>query len=262
MTRNLLAGLVVVVAAAACGPAETQAEAVGARQDALSGVELSLSLSGANAVAQGATYRLSYSSTNNGSTYASGVVLSLSLPSGAVLVASSANRCAVAGPAAVSCALGGQGYRRSISGTVDFRMDVAGNASFSGQLVHPADVSPLNNFASKSLVVTSSGPVAAPIPSTGAVLHFSQCGGTNLTSYQQCVPGSLVSYDLTLQANGDVLDPEGFLLGTWAQNTAKTTLSISAGASSAAATAVSTTCFDGLWTTTGSTGVGAFRACL
>lgn len=262
MTKKLVAALM-VIAAVACGPVETAtAEDVGARQDALSGVDLKLSVSGANSVSQGASYRLSYTSTNLGETYASGVVIDFALPSGAVLVASSANRCAVTGPSAVRCTLGGQGYRRSISGTADFRMDVAGNATFSGQVAHAADVSPLNNFASKSLVVNATGPVAAPIPSTGAVLHFSQCSGTALTSYAQCVPGSLVAYDLTLQANGDVLDPEGSVMGTWAQNSGQTTLSITAGTASAAATAVSTTCFDGLWTNSGSAWVSAFRACL
>ncbi len=261
MVRSLVACLV-VLAVVGCGPAQSEAEEVAARQDALSGVDLRLTLSGANSVNQGANYRLSYTSTNLGETYASGVYVDLTVPTGAALVASSANRCAVNGPLAVRCVLGGQGYRRSISGTIDFRMNSAGNASFSGQVVHPADVSPLNNFASKSLVVNAVGPLVAPIPATGAVLHFSQCSGTALTSYQQCMPGSLVNYDLTLQANGDVLDDQGSLVGTWSQNSGQTTLSINAGTASASATAVTTTCFDGLWTNTSSAWVSAFRACL
>jgi len=255
--RRVVAAVVCLLVA--CGPAAESPEAdVASRADALTAPDIRLTVSGANSVAQGATYRLSFTVTNNGETYVTPVTVDFTRPAGATLVGSASNRCTVQGNG-VRCAMGGLGFRRSVNAWADFAMATAGNASFSGQATAAGDSSPLNNFASKSLAVVAAGPVVAPVPSTGAVLHMQGCGGT-VTSFQQCVPGSLFSYDVTLAAGGAV--PE--LDGTWAQNPAQTQLHLTGdnGAMTGAAVAVTTSCFDGLWRTSTGAVVGAFRGCL
>ena len=259
MKQLLAAAVLVVMAACGQGVDEGLSTDFESRSDALTAVDLKLGLSGINSFPVG-NFTLTYVVTNLGQTFSAPVSVDITVPAGAALVSSSANRCSTISPSLVRCALPGMGLNRSYTSTATFSM-VAGNATFAAQASSTSAESNLaNNLASLFTIAVAPGPIVAPIAGNGGAASYVLCSGTGLTSFNQCVPGSLMTRTVYFDATTWRLSANP--MGTWSQGQAQTDLAMHYNGTTLNAVAVSSTCFQGLWTndTTGAVS-GAARVC-
>lgn len=177
--------------------------------------DLSLEFSGAVAVESGDLTVLTVHARNIGGRVARDAGVIVTIPLG--LSFSSSTDCTPATPQAIGCALGDV-----VSGgvaTADFTLTAdagLGWRSLRGQVLSEDDSADANDVLDYPMAVTNVGTLVLPIVAP-RLARLDACFGTNIMSYSQCTPGSLLSGYIFLYPDGGAEPADGGYSGAWGQ---------------------------------------------
>ena len=227
--------------------------------------DLTLASNGLWLVEVGEDYVVDLTVRNPGSGLAQDTSIDLSWPMGGTFVSSPD---CVGTVVSARCGVGAVDARASkrVSATVNLGpsprwLELSARA-FSSSL----DQNPADNYLDVPIALTPVG--LAPVALTGERSFTVQsCFGRTITTFSQCMAGSLQTGQALLHADGGLEDPTG-VFGFWGQSTHQRNVAWryvnrdGSRGSSFVGASVSATCFEGVFDDTSAVTSGAWRGCL